>query len=124
MSCFKTMHLIVIPGVVTIVFEIQITLCFLFIYRLPETIAVYGPLFIKATMSSQRFDEIRQFLRFNYNNFKVLKDDQQHDRLHKVHPFIKNLRINFAQVFFEESLFVDKQICATKAGEKCSLRSC
>ena len=95
-------------------------ICYVMSYiHLPSTrdywSAVYGPSLIKETMSSKRFEKIRQFLHFNDNNLQVPKNDPQHDRLHKVRPFIKHLQTKFAQVPFEESLSVDEQICATKA---------
>ena len=76
---------------------------------------MYGPSVIKETMSSKRSEKIRQFLHFNDNNLEVPKDHPQHDRLHKVRPFLEHLQTKFALIPFEESLSVDEQICATKA---------
>ena len=94
-------------------------ICYVMSYmHLPSTRDYWSDTYgsqLKETMSSKRFEKIRQFLHFNDNNTELPKDSPQYERLHKMRPFIEHLREKFAQVPFEESLSVDEQICATKA---------
>ncbi|KAJ8971521.1 hypothetical protein NQ314_000653 [Rhamnusium bicolor] len=46
---------------------------------------------VKKTMTINRFERLKQFLHFNDNEKHLPKDDQNHDRLHKLRPFIDHL---------------------------------
>ncbi|KAJ8963507.1 hypothetical protein NQ314_005586 [Rhamnusium bicolor] len=69
---------------------------------------------VKKTMTINRFERIKQFLHFNDYEKHLPKDDQNHDRPHKLRPFIDHLNKKFSSVPLESALSVDEQLCSTK----------
>ena len=47
---------------------------------------------IASAISRDRFDEIKQYLHFNDNNFRKPNDHPQHDKFHKVRPVLDVIR--------------------------------
>lgn len=70
---------------------------------------------IKETMTSKRFEQLRQLLHFNDNSKMLPYDHPDSDRLYKIRPLIEKLNTNFKKVPFEVHLSVDEQMCSTKA---------
>lgn len=70
---------------------------------------------INNVMACNRFEEIKRFLHFNTNSTQVPKGQSGHDPLHKLRPFLEQLRQRLLTVPKEEYMAVDEQIIPTKS---------
>lgn len=66
-------------------------------------------------MSLNKFDKMRQTLHFNDISKNHLKNDPEHNRIFKERLVIEYLNAAYKKVPLEDHLFVDEQICSTKA---------
>lgn len=86
--------------------------------RLPNTRSYWNPdvglEIITKTMTVNRFEKIRKFLHFNDNELHLPRDNENHDRLHKLRPILDHLNNVFSTVPLEGKLSIDEQLCSTK----------
>lgn len=47
--------------------------------------------------------------------YKYFHETKDHDRLHKIRPFVEFLKRKFSSLPVEENLSLDYQLCPTKA---------
>ncbi|CAG4992133.1 unnamed protein product [Parnassius apollo] len=66
-------------------------------------------------MPVNKFEKIRRFIYFNDNSKIVSRDNAAHDRLYKIRPIVWKLNETCLNVPFEKYLYVDEDICSTKA---------
>ncbi|CAF4889774.1 unnamed protein product [Pieris macdunnoughi] len=89
------------------------------VIQLPSTrdywSSVLGHPKVNSFMSCNRFEEIKRFLHFNDNSTQIPKGQVGYDPLHKLRPFLVQVRERLLTVPREEYMAVDGQIIPTKS---------
>ncbi|CAH2107701.1 unnamed protein product [Euphydryas editha] len=92
---------------------------FMSILQLPSTRCYWnenlGHSKISTVMSCNCFGEIKCFIHFNDNTLQIPKGQTGHNPLHKIQPFLDNLRQRLLTIPKEEYMAVDGEIIPTKS---------
>lgn len=95
-------------------------LIFMSVYHYPNVRSYWsehGFRTIMESMTLNRFEKIRSVIHFNDNDLHKPVGHPDHDRLHKIRPFIDHMNNAFSSTTpFEQRLSLDEQMCATKIG--------
>lgn len=70
---------------------------------------------VSSVMTCNRFEEIKRFIHFNDNSKQIPKGQAGHNPLHKIQPFLDQIRQRLLTVPKEEYMAVDEQIIPTKS---------
>lgn len=93
-------------------------LLYMSVQNYPSTRSYWSPKFgyepIYSVLTNNRFEQIKQSLHFNNNEYHKPIGEPGHDRLFKIRPLIDELNNRFSSVAMEQRLSIDEQKCATK----------